>query len=469
VNSYSPQSNSSLFHAALPGGATRDFLVFDGTIQTYYAGNAFQTPVWIVVPDAYPSYPPTAILRPTPDMFIVQGHPNVDVKGTVLLPYLSSWDPRSGSLVDLVAMMSSVFSQSPPLRARPVGPQGPMPASYPPPAYGGMSTPSGSGVPPPRGPYATRDVTPAYNPFNAYQAPAPAPAPVPAPAPAPVPAPGPRTEREIKADLIKQLTPRLRDQMTKTFTGIRDDLDRTNQAYEQLNVRTSKGQTMSSTLQEQATKLGAYAAALDAKIADGQTWIAETQSKTIVGYEPEPASSPSSGASQVVSLENTVAAATPLQNQLLHAVAEDAAIEECYYYLELALGSNRMDGAAMLSTVRDLARQQFRARYLSKKIDNMIYANVSRKAAAAGLRPSALARATSTGVAPTSSTGPTSPVGASPFSPGSPAVAPTPQAMPGPTPSPLYPGAQPPYTPIVTPQPGGYYPPASMYPRPMAR
>jgi hypothetical protein len=92
--------------------------MLDGTIQTYYRGVAYQTPLSLYIPLLYPLVAPRPRLQPTQDMFIVSGHPHVDPSGNISLPYLTHWKDDAGTLVELVGILCSIFSDSPPLRAR---------------------------------------------------------------------------------------------------------------------------------------------------------------------------------------------------------------------------------------------------------------------------------------------------------------------------------------------------------------
>lgn len=140
--------------AARNDGRSSNLLALDGTIQTYYGAATYQTPVCIYVPEPYPAYPPIVYLRPTPDMFVVPGHRSADSNGLVYLPYLSEWRPESSNVVDLIVVMTSVFSEQPPLRARPPPEAAPRAGGVPmPPPFGGAASP---------GPYPASTTSPAY-------------------------------------------------------------------------------------------------------------------------------------------------------------------------------------------------------------------------------------------------------------------------------------------------------------------
>jgi hypothetical protein len=96
---------------------------------------------------------------------------------------------------------------------------------------------------------------------------------------------------------------------------------------------------------------------------------------TPFAHPPFPSSSSSSSGIYVpngIRLDDFVAPPTVLQRQLLDAVAEDAAIEDLYAWIGAAAADKRIDAEALVRETRDLARRQFRARYLAKKIDEAL-------------------------------------------------------------------------------------------------
>ena len=149
-------------------------------------------------------------LRPQPTMYIVQGHPNVDPSGMVYMPYLvrwclyptpaahmsllmvslqAEWQAQTSNIPNLIACMSGVFSDKPPLRLRT--------AADPPAAAAGAGG------------------------WGSSPAPAPAPAVVRAPVPSSTKPAPPKTERERRADLVRELTPLLQGQLQEMLTAVR--------------------------------------------------------------------------------------------------------------------------------------------------------------------------------------------------------------------------------------------------------
>jgi hypothetical protein len=83
-----------------------------------------------------------------------------------------------------------------------------------------------------------------------------------------------------------------------------------------------------------------------------------------------------------MSMETLVVPSSRLKAQLLECVAEDAAIEDMYEHLEAALREGVIDIDTMLTEIRKLARQQFKARALARKIDAALANEVAAHAAA---------------------------------------------------------------------------------------
>lgn len=96
-------------------GRSETLLSLTGTIPIDYKNACYNIPITLWVGEAYPSRPPSCFVTPTKDMRIKDGHLHVDHYGVVYLPYLNQWSPQSSTLIELVTIMSSVFSQDPPV------------------------------------------------------------------------------------------------------------------------------------------------------------------------------------------------------------------------------------------------------------------------------------------------------------------------------------------------------------------
>ena len=111
------QSNSlkpSIQSHVTNSGTSLNLLSLSGTIPIYYKGSTYHIPIFIWIPYEYPYRPPSIYVTPTNEMRIKERHKHVDSAGMVYLPYLNQWNIQS-SLVDLCIVISTVFSEDPPV------------------------------------------------------------------------------------------------------------------------------------------------------------------------------------------------------------------------------------------------------------------------------------------------------------------------------------------------------------------
>jgi ESCRT-I complex subunit TSG101 len=94
-------------------------LTLQGTIAMHFRGNTYQLLMDIFLPPRYPNQPPACFIRlASPNMYLKQNHKHVDSTGKVYLPYLHEWNRSTHNLIELVVVMSSVFSNEPPVFTR---------------------------------------------------------------------------------------------------------------------------------------------------------------------------------------------------------------------------------------------------------------------------------------------------------------------------------------------------------------
>ncbi|KAL7525797.1 hypothetical protein ACHAXR_001166, partial [Thalassiosira sp. AJA248-18] len=101
------------------GSSTRPLLLLRGTIPMTYKGVTYNLPIDMYMPEPYPLQPPTVFIRPVASMAIKENHRHVGLDGRVYLPYLHEWRPNTHELRELVVWMSSLFGSEPPCYARP--------------------------------------------------------------------------------------------------------------------------------------------------------------------------------------------------------------------------------------------------------------------------------------------------------------------------------------------------------------
>ena len=90
-----------------------------GTVPITYRGNSYNIPMTVYFDPPYPDQPPRCFVSPTAGMSVKPGHNNVDQNGMVYLPYLHTWDSRRSTLVELLTICASAFSENPPVYSGP--------------------------------------------------------------------------------------------------------------------------------------------------------------------------------------------------------------------------------------------------------------------------------------------------------------------------------------------------------------
>ncbi len=111
------------------GNVTLFFLT--GVVRITYSGANYNIPVTIFFDPPYPVQPPRVFVTPTSDMVIKPRHRCVDTNGRVTIPQLTNWNPYQSNLIEVVGILSSIFSAEPPVNS--VSKQLSKPAPTPPP------------------------------------------------------------------------------------------------------------------------------------------------------------------------------------------------------------------------------------------------------------------------------------------------------------------------------------------------
>ena len=102
------------------GSSTPPVLLLRGTLPMTYRGVTYNIPIDMYLPPPYPLRPPTVFVRPMASMAIKKNHKHVGMDGRVYLPYLHDWSarPESHELRELAVWMSSLFGSDPPCYAK---------------------------------------------------------------------------------------------------------------------------------------------------------------------------------------------------------------------------------------------------------------------------------------------------------------------------------------------------------------
>ncbi|EKX73772.1 conserved hypothetical protein [Theileria equi strain WA] len=85
-----------------------------GSIPYIFSGAVYNAPILICLLTNYPFTPPSIYVVPTETIKIIKGHPYVNLKGGVTIPYISSWTHKS-TLVAAVNQLQQVFNKMSPI------------------------------------------------------------------------------------------------------------------------------------------------------------------------------------------------------------------------------------------------------------------------------------------------------------------------------------------------------------------
>jgi ESCRT-I complex subunit TSG101 len=254
-------------------------------------------------------------------MMIKPLHKHVDSKGTCYLPYLSEWNPQF-TLLALALELIKIFTQDPPVRAKPkeqpqllVHPK-PNPVRHhqsasepslarhavPPPASSAQYMVRSHVSEPPR-PHSTGHVTPMNNMQHM-----------------PSHMPGVE-EKALREALLRKVNTRL-------------------QVERSLNEKTQ----LDSQLEEMTNKMNEI-----------DKWFQEHGNASNNSNE----------------LDKITEPADPFYQRLLRLIAKDHALEDSIYFLDKAVTAGQINSDTYTKTVRNLARRQFLCRAKIKKFENM--------------------------------------------------------------------------------------------------
>lgn len=304
-------------------GQTHKLLRLAGVVPIVFNRNAYNIPVTIWIPEVYPRAPPTCFVTPTKDMRIKPQHRHVDAQGMIYLPYLSSWNASSSSLIHLVTVLASVFGEEPPVFAAP-------PPSHPQAA----SLPVRVAQPPaPAVPSGLRPNQPVVEEKKRVPD-------------------DPRARR--KEELLNQVNEKLRTLMTSTQKEAAEQTQALQQQQEELKKRRQELLDKEKEIKTAEANLTRSVAEVQEKTVAAQQWLDLNDKK------------------EEVPVDELVAPKDTWSKQLLDSTARDMATDDCIYLLDMALSDSRISAEHYLKHLRKLARDQFFHRALSLKIHDAL-------------------------------------------------------------------------------------------------
>jgi len=355
-------------------GSSAVLVLLKGVVPIQYQGVQYNIPMTFWITKDYPLTAPLAYVTPDRSMQINRSHSHVAADGKVFLPYYDQWNPSRSSLQGAIEACAVEFGLNPPVHSRrstppppppplPAGPRAAQPrppAARPPPAYGSFSQapyPVQTGTPPPP-PYPAEAGPSGSSPGRGSAALAESrAAAIRQAGEAERAALAERKAREAKA-ARQALEIRLQEEFRRFRDQMKGELGEKLVIQRKLDEGHGRLEQGLVQLEEQNTEL--ESAIVELKTAETQleTWLAE--------YEDE--EEDASGALGQLNLDEAIVPADTASRQLFDCVAETSAIDDTLYHLDRALSNDVVDLATFLKEVRKLARRQFMAKALAKKI-----------------------------------------------------------------------------------------------------
>jgi len=303
-----------------PNGPRETLLQLNGTIPIWYKGSCYNIPLVIWVPLQYPNRPPIPYVTPTQDMRIKDGHKHVDHLGMIYLPYLHHWSARTSNLLEMVTIISSVFSTDPPVFRVPSGQS--------------ANTQTQQQQQYQQSPNSYYSASPQQHPPPRQQTP-------------PV---DPEVTR--RQELISQLTSKLRAQLQDELSlkaMLTEDLvaqeTQIQQHAKEIDAKLQQMRSQIQTFQQVKQQL-------QAKNDEIRTWLQQNETRAITVEDADRLCYPKDTWSK----------------QLLECVSLDYAIDDAYYVLDRCLANEKIDLRTYTKQIRNLAHQQFYARALLQRI-----------------------------------------------------------------------------------------------------
>jgi len=355
-------------------GTSLPLLKMKGTVPIFYRGSQYNIPMSFWVSKDYPLTPPLVYVTPTATMQLDRNHDHVSPDGKVFLPYLNQWNSSRSNLNGLISTCKAVFSNFPPVHAK--APGGPSP-----PAYGQQGRSSGPGYPTSSPGYPTSSTgypgATSTPPPPPYQQAAGVPTGIGRSGMSSLPPPPAasdvvrrtsdeekarnevRKQNELKATRqaveikLKEHFRKFREKMKKELTEEMKTQSNLEEGQRKLEEGMEKLESQKKDFEEAIDELSMKRKQLE-------TWLAE--------YEGSSDSSSQDSAIAQMSLDEAIVPVDTPSRQLFDCVAESNAIEDILYHLDRSLGNDTIDLQTFLKEVRKLARRQFMAKALAKKI-----------------------------------------------------------------------------------------------------
>ncbi|KYQ88389.1 hypothetical protein DLAC_11086 [Tieghemostelium lacteum] len=354
-----------------------------GTIPIIYNNFNYYLPIKITLPTLYPEHGPHIALDPTPEMFVVKNHPQVDEYGTCIL---KNWNHLT-SVSQVLKYLCDTFSYMPPLQSRGTGtqqtiqqPPQPQPQPLPQlpqqqqqqpqqPHRGLPTTPTqnipinsniqNNNSPPPYGSSPTAanwntQQPPSYDHSmankqqqqNTIKN---------SPPTKPLPPNPPPVVVDEKAELIQKCTIKIQEQLS--------------QFYETLNTEITDFKSFNQSMEKRLKDLNLQKDNLAKDLEYSEKSIHNITSES---EKLEKIVKDLEGTDSSVDVDLVLGPKSVLSKQLLTLASENQTIEDILYFMDKALHSGTVSLEEYLKTVRSLSRDQFMVKATIKKVQAAI-------------------------------------------------------------------------------------------------
>lgn len=373
------------------GSVTPSVLVLHGTLPMVYRNVTYNIPIDLYLPPQYPQCPPIVFVRPVSSMAIKENHRHVGMDGRVYMPYLHEWGAQTHELRELAVWMSSLFGSEPPCYAKPAGAAsrvGVASSNVASSSYGSSSISQR----PPAYAQATQSIASSYNPYPAGSS------------SNSNNNNGSRREAEeqerrkqqqiekeiaeanlaakiareesikeakfkaeqsrLKKDHEEKLssmrvmaTSKVQYELQVVFREAKDDLRVTLKNQKLLDYGKEEIQQLLKEGEDRKKELMALNDEMDGAVKDLEGWLeaAETQQQ----QQQEADNDNNNSSSQSSKVDQMALPVDTHSSQMLQLAAENAAIDDCFYFLDQSLAQKNIPLKVFLEEVRKLSKRQF--------------------------------------------------------------------------------------------------------------
>jgi ESCRT-I complex subunit TSG101 len=283
-------------------GSESIMLMLNGTLHMTYQDNDYRIPIELYMPPLYPIRPPIIYVRPDDNMTIPKNHKHVGQDGMVYMPYLHDWNADTHDLAELAVLLSGIFGNEPPC-------------------------------------YNKNNVDP-----EARE----------------------KERRKERDDVISEATLRVQSAMKSLCNRTKEDLRVELMYQRRLEAVKLQIDVLSEEGERRKAELVTENAELEKSTRELKRWLAtvEEEKQRLRGpeYDNEESKRREDWDEGGAIIDLIAIPADTRSAQMLALSTESAAIDDCIYYLDMALESRKLTMEVYLREVRRLTKRQFLAK-----------------------------------------------------------------------------------------------------------